>query len=226
MNDKELIDLTKNFFSEYNTDGGEEQSSTPTPVVDIYQRNQDRIYDVSRKKYPRGASAIVGMALESVVDGAGAEGLARAYNRAKEDVQVLKAQGERGRAEIRRQQYMQENFLPALELVINSASPDELLNSKEALEELDKYVLLEGSGSGYTANYVRQAYGNVLGQKESRSDALVRSKVAKLNALLDAGETRLALGIANDLKEAIDSGKAEADEADYELVGRICAYYN
>ena len=158
-----------------------EQQTTPSePVpepVDIYQRNQDRIREVNQKSYPRGSSAIVNTAVYSVIDGAGGEGLAHAYKKAKEEVDTLKDMDERGRADLRRQQYMQEYFLPAVELVVNSASPDEVLNSKQALADLDKYALLEGSGKGYTATYIRQAYGNQLGQQEGRSDASVRSGI-------------------------------------------------
>lgn len=205
----------------------EAEKNQPEPMpepVDIYQRNQDRIYDVSKKTYPKGSSAIVNMAVTSVIDGQGAEGLAKAYKRAQDDVDALKDQGERGRADLRRQQYMQEYFLPAVEIVVNSTSPDEVLNSKKALDELDKYVLLEGSGKGYTATYIRQAYGNQLGQKEGRSDASVQSGVRRLNALLDNGEIRTAFGLANKLKDQIDKGQAMADDIDYELIGRIVAY--
>lgn len=197
---------------------------TPEPV-DIYQRNQDRIYDVSQKSYPKGSSHAVNISVYSVIDGVGAEGLAKAYKRAQDDVDALKDQGERGRAELRRQQYMQEYFLPAVEIVVNSTSPDEVLNSKRALDELDKYALLEGSGKGYTASYIRQAYGDQLGQVEGRSDASVRSGVRKLNALLDAGEIRTAVGMANKLKDKIDKGMAQADDIDYELIGRVVSYY-
>ena len=193
--------------------------------IDIYQRNQDRIYEVNQKSYPKGSSAIVNVAVASVIDGAGAEGLARAYKRAKDDIATLREQGERGRAELRRQQYMQEDFLPALEVVINSESPDALLANPRALEELDKYVLLEGSGKGYSAFYTRQAYGNLLGQTKGRSDDSVRSGVRRINTLLDNGSMRQALGLATDLKKKIDEGRAEADNADYELLGRIVAYY-
>ena len=203
----------------------EEQPAGPEPV-DIYQRNQDRIYENSKKTYPKGSSAIVNMAVVSVINGNGVEGLAKAYKRAEDDVDALKDQGERGRAEIRRQQYMQEHFLPAVELVVNSTSPDEVLNSKKALDELDKYVLLEGSGKGYTASYIRQAYGNQLGQKEGRSDASVRSGVMRINALLDEGQVKVALGVANNLKKQIDSGEAMADDIDYELIGRVVAFYS
>lgn len=200
---------------------------TPTPeLVDIYQRNQDRIYDVSQKSYPKGSSHVVNMSVYSVIDGVGAEGLAKAYKRAQDDVDALKDQGERGRAEIRRQQYMQEYFLPAVEIVVNSTSPDEVLSNQKALQELDKYTLLEGSGKGYTATYIRQAYGNQLGQQEGRSDASVQSGVMRINSLLDNGEIRSAVGIANDLKEKINKGEAQADDIDFELIGRVTSYFN
>lgn len=202
-----------------------EESPTPEPV-DIYQRNQDRIYEVSQKSYPKGSSQAVNMATTAVIDGVGAEGLAKAYKRAQDDVDALKDQGERGRAEIRRQQYMQEYFLPAVEIVVNSTSPDLVLSNEKALQELDKYVLLEGSGKGYTATYIRQAYGNQLGQQTGRSDASVQSGVMRINALLDEGRVREALGIANDLLDKIKRGAAMADDTDADLLGRVTSFYS
>lgn len=202
-----------------------EQPEQPVVPVDIYQRNMDRVREVSQKTYPRGSSRAVNMSVYAVVDGMGGEGLAHAYHEAKEDVDALKARGERGRADIRRQQYMQENFLPAVEIVVNSTSPDEVLNSKKALESLDKYAMLEGTGQGYTATYIRQAYANQLGQQTGRSDPSVRSGVIRINSLLDNGEVRTAVGIANKLKDQIDRGDAMADDVDYELIGRVVAYY-
>ena len=201
------------------------QPVSPEPV-DVYQRNQDRIYDVTKKTYPKGSGRAVDMSIYAVIDGVGAEGLAKAFRRAKCDMDMLKDKGERGRAEIRRQQYMQEDFLPAVEIVVNSTSPDEVLNSKRALDELDKYALLEGAGKGYTATYIRQAYGNQLGQQEGRSDASVRSDVMRLNSMLDRGEVRSALGLATKIKDKIDRGEAQADDLDYELIGRVVAYFN
>ena len=193
--------------------------------TDIYQRNRDRIYENSQKSYPKGSSRIVATAVYSVLDGQGGEGLAHAYKEAKEDVDTLKRMEERERADLRRQQYMQEYFLPAVELVVNSASPDEALNSKQALADLDKYALLEGSGKGYTASYIRQAYGNQLGQVKGRSDPSVRSGVQRLNMLLDQGQVRTAVGLANRLKKQVDKGEAQAADEDYELVSRVIAYY-
>lgn len=193
-------------------------------VVDIYQVLQDRMRENNKKRYPNGSSAIVKMAAYAVLDGMGGEGLAKAYKRAKEDADALKEKGERGRAELRRKQYMQEYFLPAVELVVNSTSPDEVLNSKQVLSELDNYTLLEGAGKGYTATYIRQAYGNQLGQVEGRSDDSVRSGVREMNFLLDDGQIRAAFSIAKKLKDKIEKGDAMADDIDYDLICRVVAY--
>lgn len=193
--------------------------------LDIYQRNQNRIRDVNKKKFPKGSSRAVDMSVYAVVNGVGAEGLAHAYHEAQEDIDTLKERGERGRAEVRRNQYMQEFFLPAVEIVVNSTSPDEVLNSKRALDMLDKYALLEGSGKGYTATYIRQAYGNQLGQQEGRSDPSVRSDVMRINAMLDNGQIRTAVGIANKIKDKIDNGDAMADDIDYSFIGRVVSFY-
>lgn len=235
MDDKELLEVTNEFFAEQGADPKslkerekEQPKENPLPAsVDIYQRNQDRIYDVNQKSYPKGSSRAVNMATTAVIDGVGAEGLAKAYKRAQDDVDALKDQGERGRAEIRRNQYMAEDFLPAVEIVVNSTSPDEVLSNQKALEELDKYALVVpgGSSKGYTATYIRQAYGNQLGQREGRSDNLVRDEVMRINLLLDEGQIRTAVGIANNLKKKIDAGQAMADDVDYELIGRVVSFY-
>jgi hypothetical protein len=238
MDDRELLEVTNEFFAEQGGDpvsleradkemGRAEMSSPSRPEpVDLYQRDQDRIREVNKKFFPKGSSQAVGMSTYAVIDGVGAEGLAKAWKKAKCDIEALKEKGERGRAEVRRQQYMQEDFLPAVEIVVNSTSPDEVLNSKRALDELDKYALLEGAGKGYTATYIRQAYGNQLGQQEGRSDASVRSDVMRLNSMLDRGEVRSALGLATKIKDKIDRGEAQADDLDYELIGRVVAYFN
>lgn len=228
----DIEEIKTKLYEDFDAEGltkRQEKDIKNTPInkpLDIYQRNKDRIYDVNQKSFPKGSSAAVNMSTYAVIDGVGAEGLAKAYKRAKADSDALKERGERGRAELVRQQYMNENFLPAVEIVVNSTSPDEVLNSKQALKELDKYTLLEGSGKGYTATYIRQAYGNQLGQREGRSDASVRSDVMRINALLDDGQIRTAFGLANKLKDKIDRGEAQADDIDYEMIGRVVAYFS
>lgn len=219
-----ILKITNQMFDEAKAQRS--LGDTATEPVDVYQRNQDRIREVNQKSYPRGSSAIVNTAVYSVIDGAGGEGLAHAYKKAKEEVDTLKDMDERGRADLRRQQYMQEYFLPAVELVVNSASPDEVLNSKQALADLDKYALLEGSGKGYTATYIRQAYGNLLGQVSGRDDPDTRDAIMRINSLLDNGEIRSAVGLARALKEKIDRGESMASDSSYGLLGRVVSYYS
>lgn len=193
--------------------------------LDIYKRSQDRIYENSKRKYPNGSGRAVEMSAYAVINGLGGDGLACAYRKAKDDVDMLKSKGERGRAELIRQQYMNEHFLPAIEVVINATSPDEVLNSSKVLKELDNYALLEGAGKGYTASYIRQAYANQLGNREGRTEPSVRSEMIRINQLLDNGQIRTAYSMAERLKKKIDEGGAMADDVDYSLLGRIVSFF-
>ena len=193
--------------------------------LDIYKRSQDRIYENSKRKYPNGSGRAVEMSAYAVINGLGGEGLACAYRKAKDDIDMLKSKGERGRAELVREQYMNEHFLPALEVVINATSPDEVLNSAKVLREMDNYVALEGAGKGYTASYIRQAYGNQLGNREGHTEPSVRSEIVRINQLLDVGQIRTAYSMAEKLKKKIDEGGAMADDVDYSLLGRIVSFF-
>lgn len=192
---------------------------------DIYDRDEKRIRENAKKSYPHGASQILHKATYEVINGEGGEGLARAYKRARDDSESLKKRGERERAELVKKQYMQEHFLPAVEIVVNSTSPDELLNSKHTLNLLDQYALLEGSGMGYTASYVRESYKDLLGQVEGRSDPYVKAQMRKLNLALDDGNVRNAFGIAKKLRDQVDKGEHLIDDFDFDLIGRVIAYY-
>lgn len=202
-----------------------EEPTMPEEPTDLYQERRNTRYEEGQKSRPKGTSQITRLAVKSVVEGDGGMGLARAYKRARDDSDYLKRNGDRERAEIRRQQYMEEYFLPAVEIVVNSSSPDSLLNSPQDLATLDKYALLEGSGRGYTASYVRQAYGNQLGQISGNDSQAVKETVRRINMLLDNGEVRTALGIANRLKKKIDDGTEMASDASYDLLGRITSFY-
>lgn len=203
--------------------GGEAPLLAP---VDVYQSHADRRYEMSKKKFPKGSRAIVLASAKAVIDGEGGEGLAHASKRAKDDIDSLKSNGYGERASIRATQYMEEQFLPAVETVINYTSPDELLNCKEALSALDKMALGVGSMSGYTAAYVRQAYGEQLGQKQGESDPTVRASICRIKSLVGADQMRTAIGVARNIKEQIDNGEHQAGPEDYAIIGRIVAYAN
>lgn len=210
----------------------EEDVNETVDFVDIYQQDVNKMRNESKKRRPRGSSPVVIATTKAVIDGDGmpANGLAQAYKRAKEAVIALKVKGEPGRADLASKQYMEERFLPAVETIIRFSSPDELLNCKDALRELDKYALGVGSMSGYTASYVRSAYGDLLGKdldgRFDKSDPAISQMVMRVRVLSDKGDIRNAIGIAKQAKKQVDDGKNMASEYDYDLISRVVAYAN
>ena len=198
----------------------EEEVETITPV-DMLQVQRDVQRDYAKKQFPRGARAQVMATVQDVLNGAGTDSLARAYKRAKDDSEVLEEMGDHRRAQLVRNQYMQENFLPAVEVVVNFTSPDELLNSREALKALDRYALGTGSMSGYTEAYVREAYKNALGAISGASSPAVTEAVARINGYLDTDQNLSARALANKTKKSIDEGKDIANDEDYELIATV-----
>lgn len=221
MKDEELVKMTKDFFTEQN----EPEEQMPPEPVDLYRQNKKAQREEGKKSRPNGACRAIAATARAVVEGVGVEGLAKAYRRAKNDSDSFYARGETERMKLVWNTYKEEYFLPAVELVANAASPDELLNSEQALAMLDEYAPVSGAGKGYTAAYIRKAYANQLGKREGFSDSSIQDGVRRLNAMLDAGELRMALGLAKELKQKIDKGEAMADDVDYDLIGRVVAFY-
>lgn len=211
--DKRIAEANEEFISE-------EPEPTPAPT-DLYQARQNINYDYRQKQFPFGARKIVLATVRDVINGAGADSLAQAYERAKDDSESLRKRGEKVRAQIVANQYMEDHFLPAIEVVVNFTSPDELLNSEQALRELDKYALGVGKMTGYTAAYVREAYGNVLGQQPSASSPKVTDTIYRINGYLDTDQMMLARSTAKKLKEQIDKGDAIASEEDYRFLDMV-----
>lgn len=208
----------------------EEIETTPAveePVasqpIDLYQARQDIQRDYSKKQFPRGSRALVLATVEDVVNGVGTNSLGLAYKRAKDESETLRENGETTRAQLVANQYMLESFLPAVEVVVNMTSPDELLNSKEGLKTLDKYALGAGSMTGYTAAYIREAYANQLGQVSQASDPTVVRAVRRINGLMDSYQMRPAEGLASKIKKQIDEGKHIASSEDYDLIARVAS---
>ncbi len=209
-----------------------EDVSETVGFVDMYKQDVNKMRDESRRRRPRGSSPVVLATTKATISGDGvpANGLAQAYKRAKEAVVALKVKGEPGRADLASKQYMEERFLPAVETIIRFSSPDELLNCKDALRELDKYALGVGSMSGYTASYVRSAYGDLLGKdldgRFDKSDPAISQMVMRIRILSDKGDIRNAIGVAKQAKKQVDDGKNMASEYDYDLISRVVAYAN
>lgn len=195
-----------------------------TPVYDTYQTSVSRQAREGQRTYPRGSSEEVLATAEQVVDGSGQYGGLASKRRAVDDqIKQLQTQGDTRRANLLRDQYMREEFLPAVEVVANTVSPDELLNNKTALARLDEMAISGGRRrmDGYTAAYIRSAYRDVLGQASGESDETVIDGVRSVNSLMDSGEASGARGTARRLKKKIDAGELRASEDDYGLLSRV-----
>lgn len=188
------------------------------PPIDVLQAQRDIGREYASKQFPRGSRNQVLATVQDVINGVGTDSLGQAYKRAKDDAEAVDKMGDHRRAQIIKNQYMQDRFLPAVEVVVNFTSPDELLNCKKGLDTLDKYALGIGSMSGYTASYVREAYANVLGQVSSASSPEVSDAVMRINGFLDTDQMVLARSLAKRIKDKVDDGKTIASEEDYNLL--------
>ena len=196
-----------------------------SPQTDIYQRRLNERMDESKKRFPAGSSQRVLAIIEDAVNGDGGRpGLAREYRRVKDDSDSLKEQGWKSRAKMLQQQYMEEKFLPIVEVVVNFTSPDELLNNSRALKTLDKYVMSAGSGSGFTESYVRTAYANQLGARPGLSDATIAEAVRRIKAMASNDNIRGAYAMAKKMLRKIDRGEAMASDDDYTLITRVASF--
>lgn len=205
-----------------------EEEQVRPQFVDLYQRDASAALDESKKRRPNGASPRVAAVADKVINGDGGMGLSCAYKRAKDTVDGFKKNGFRNRANIAKNQYMEERFIPAIETIIRYSSPDELLNCSDVISRLDKLALGVGSMRGYTASYVRQAYGDLLGKdldnRFDRSDAYVADIARRIKLLSAYDNIRAAVGLANQAKKAIDNGEHIAGEDDYALIVRVANF--
>lgn len=220
FNDK-IEKLTDDFFSEYleeqRTEAGD-GTTRPAPV-DTWQMYADARSEYARKSFPNGATRKFGNEARSVLDG-----LREAHKRAKMKIDNAKAHGDKLRAMLWGQQYMEDKFLPAVDALVLLGSADELLEMKEVLSGLDALVIIDGaSGNGYTEALVRSMYDAQLGNMTSRSDAIVRDSVRSISELARLGDIRGATNKASKLLQKIDVGENAADDADYELLQKIVA---
>lgn len=181
---------------------------------DLYNETKKSLRGESRKTYPHGASTLMKKIAEE-----GLQALARAKKRAEVDSDYWKERGDEERAELVKQQYIEDHFLPTVEMVIIASTPDEVLNAKDVLKEFDDLTF--EYGPGYTASYIRTAYGDQLGNASNSSDGYVRETVERIKMLAANDQIRAAYGIAKKLKDEIDNGDHTADDVDYEVITRV-----
>lgn len=193
----------------------EQQTIIEEPVpIDFYKQSVNKRREESRKVFPRGASTLTKKIAEEVL-----EELSLAKRRAGVESDFWNERGDKERAEIAKQQYMEDHFLPAVEMVVIASTPDEVLNAKDVLKEFDDLTF--EYGPGYTASYIRTAYGDQLGNTSNSSDGYVRETVERIKMLAANDQIRAAYGMAKKLKDDIDKGNHTADDVDYEVITRV-----
>lgn len=215
MDTQELVNLTQDFFKEVNAQPEAVEQPTQEPV-DLYKDFTTKRYEMRKRPIPNGSRPKVAIAANAAL-----QALAPAYKKAKDDSDVLSSRGDKQRAEIIKQQYIQEEFLPAVESVITMNSVDEVIGNKDVLAKFDEYASLDGAGRGYTESYIRTAHEGETGSFSGTSDGEVRSEIIKINRLMDADQIRSAYGVARKIKERIDNGNNIASPDDYEYLQRI-----
>lgn len=191
--------------------GEVEQSAAP---VDIYDERRVKMREEDKKVYPHGTSTLIRKIAEEALGD-----LARAHKYAEVKSDYWKERGDKEKAKMVQDQYMEEKFLPSVEMVIIASTPDEVLNAKDILEEFDKHTF--EYGPGYTASYIRTAYGDQLGKTSNQSDGYVLDALERIKYLASQGQIRAAYGLAKKTKDDIDNGSHMSSDADYEIIARV-----
>lgn len=193
----------------------QEEPEMASPV-DLYDQNRIKMREENKKVFPHGASTLT----KKIADEALAE-LARSHRDAEGKSDYWESRGDKVRAKMVKDQYMEEKFLPAVEMVIIASTPDEVLNAKDILSAFDEQTF--EYGPGYTASYIRTAYGDQLGNASNGSDGYVKDVVERVKFLAGDGQIRAAYGLARKAKEEIDNGSHQADDTDYEVITRVAS---
>lgn len=210
---KSIEKATDELFDENPMENSEDSDVISQPV-DFYDQNRIKMKEEFGKSYPRGASTLTNeIAKETLTE------LAKAKKRAESDADYWEARGDKDRAKMVKDQYMEEKFLPAVEMVVIASTPDDVLNAKNILKEFDKQTF--EYGPGYTASYIRTAYGDQLGNATNASDGYVRDMISRIKWLAASDQIRAAYGVARKLKEEIDKGEHTASDDDYEIITRV-----
>lgn len=228
MDDEAFLQITRDTMSDIKEEFGGtiEEANTAEEIEveepqrnrlpDMYKDRQDKRREDSKKGKMRGCSPILKSNAIAAI-----HRLEPQYNQFKGAFSHLREIGEREEANQLREQYQLEEFLPAVEAIVASSTPDEVLNASWVLEKLDEF---SASGKGYTEEYLKQSYGDMLGRVVGNSDGLVKEAVGRIRMLGAKGMTRAAVTEAKNIKKAIDEGENIASEDDYILISRVANY--
>lgn len=226
MNENELevrIELANRIM--VNTDDPvTEQTETIEETVDapqstdVYQSRRNEMYNANPRG-ARGAKPRMKLDLSLIQD----SGIREAYKKAKDDSEYYTSVGNKQYANMVKQRYMEEKFLPIVDAMVRMNGLGALQASPQVLAELDALTLLEGNpGNGYTQAYLASMYA-AEGEVE-RTDAMVAKALREIKALCANDQIRSAVGKANDIKRRIDAGENQATTEDYEILQKVALY--
>lgn len=224
----QIASATKDFFKEVDKNNGnapvgslEPQEGGPEPemannATDIYQDAYNARYEASKTPITKGSNPKLVYDLRAVLDR-----LKPAYNKAKDDSEKLAEIGDLNRSRMVADQYIQENFLPAIESLVAMNSVGEVLNNRKIIAELDKYASLDKrSASGYTASFLSTLHNGEYDTQKT-SDIEVTDAIKNIYRLAGRDDVRATIACAKRIKDAIDSGKNIASEEDYEFIQKV-----
>ena len=215
MQDK-ILKATDQFFAQFDP---QEVDDLPMAPRDFYTEYEKQYRKLGNLDFPNGASGKVLVDTQEA-----AKRLRKAFVVAKERASRLAKNGDQTRSQMVIAQYMNENFMPAVEAIVHINGADEVSNSKESLDVLDELVLLpRGSAKGFTRSFVQSLYQSELGNTAPSSDMEVRHAVEEIKGLTDRGQVRAAIGKATKLLQQIDMGAHRAGEEDYALLLRVAS---
>lgn len=192
-----------------------EDTEVPPQATDYYNTNNRENRQIkSRSSY--GARPYARAILKRLE----ASSVKQAYQKAKADIEYLKSAGDKQRAEVVRQQYMEDYYMPAVDAAVRLGSKQDVLGSKAILDTLDSLVILDGiRGNGYTASLAANLYEE--GQAPTMSDIEVQNAVEDIVRHCNSGNIGTAIGLAKRIKEQIDMGNNIAIPEDYELIQKV-----
>lgn len=224
ISEEQIAEITKRMFDEASLGRGDaDQVMDRTSVedvspqkVDIYQQNVNKRTKKLNKPVKRGASTLTRQIAKEEL-----EKLAKLKKRAEMDAKYWESRGDKERAQMAKDQYIEEKFLPTVELVIVASTPDEVLNAKDILKAFDDLSMQYGPG--YTESYIRTAYEGQLGNAVSQSDGYVRDNISQIRHLANTDQIRSAYSLAKRIKDEVDKGQHTSSDADYEILTRVAS---
>lgn len=211
---KKVQKATDDFFNQFEPKEVEEEQAAPAPR-DFYEEYQDAYS--KQPEMPHGARAKVAIDADVVLNK-----LPMYYKAAKHTVDQLMRNGEKSRAQMTRDAYMNEKFLPAITALVHTNSADALMNASGILDLLDSYAMVNGGqAKGFTRSFVRSLYGSDVGGSEPFSDSVTRECVEDLKRLVATNNIRTAVGRATKMLQKIDNGEQSANSDDYALIQKV-----